>query len=320
MKIKIVVIGGGNGSAIVLQALKKFVNTLDISGVISMSDSGGSSGRLRQEFNSLAPGDILRAILALSPYDYHILRDIFCRMRFSGTSKLAGHNVGNLFLTLAGQYSGDFMAGVYALHEAVGAIGRALPNTLEPSDLCAELTDGTIVRTEAALDDPAYDRSLKIKRVWLEPAPTIYPEAKEAIESAEVIILCPGSLYTSVIATLLPEGVKEAIAASKAKLMYVAGDAYEVKGETGPEALSGFVAALEQYLPRPVDMVIYHDQELTMEQTKKFVEKRWGSFAKDIENVKDRELIGADFEKDEGGLSPEKLSGILAELLKCHSE
>ncbi len=318
-KIKVTVIGGGNGSAIVLNALKQFADRLDISSVVSMSDSGGSSGKLRQEFKSLPPGDILRAVLALSSHEYGFLKDIFYRPRFTGENKLAGHNLGNLFLTLATEYAGDFMASVRALEQAVGAVGHAYPVTLEPSDLCAELRNGTIVRTEAALDEPTYDRSLKIKRVWLEPSPSIYSDAKHAIAEAEHIFLSPGSLYTSVIATLLPSGVKEAIAKSKAKLIYVAGDAYELDGETGPERLSDFVSHLEQYLPRPIDTVIYHNAELTVAQEQKFKEKKWGIFEKDIENIKNKQIIGADFEKTKAGLSSEKLSKILARILHLSS-
>ncbi|MSU75132.1 MAG: YvcK family protein [Candidatus Magasanikbacteria bacterium] len=320
MKTKVVVIGGGNGSAIVINALKKFVGQLEVAAVISMSDSGGSSGRLRQEFGGLPPGDILRAVLALSPYDYHWLRNIFYRTRFTGDGKLTGHNLGNLFLTLGSNYAKDFMSGVRALEEAVSAVGHAYPITLEPSDLCAELRNGMIVKTEAALDDPTYDRTLKIKRVWLEPEVKIYSEAQNVIQEADYIFLSPGSLYTSVIATLLPGGVKEAIDASKAKLIYVAGDAYEQNGETGPERLSDFVSELESYLPRPIDTVIYHDLELTPRQRQRFEERKWGAFAKNIENIKNQQIVGADFEKDEGGLSPEKLSKILGDILDCHSE
>src|SRR3989338_10719600 len=103
-KKKIVVIGGGNGSSLCLEALKKHANIFDISAVISMSDSGGSSGKLRKEFNTLPPGDIMRAILSLSKYDYKILRRIFYKPRFKNTGKLDSHNLGNLFLTLMSQH------------------------------------------------------------------------------------------------------------------------------------------------------------------------------------------------------------------------
>src|SRR3989338_10367595 len=177
-KKRVVAIGGGNGSAIALEALKQHRDIFDISAVISMSDSGGSSGRLRQEFNTLPPGDILRAILSLSLSDYPVLRKIFYSNRFSGAGKLAEHNLGNLFLTLAGKYAGDFMSAVRALEQSVEAVGHVYPATLDQTDLCVELENGQIIKTEAAIDMPNYDRSLKIKKAWLEPAWQIYSEAR----------------------------------------------------------------------------------------------------------------------------------------------
>src|SRR3990167_11517090 len=148
MKKKIVVIGGGNGSAVCLEGLKNYTNIFDISAVISISDSGGSSGKLRKEFNTLPPGDIMRAVLSLSKYDYQTLRRIFYQPRFQGLDKLDGHNLGNLFLTLAGQYSGSFLRALEALSQSVEAQGRVYPVTLESSHLAAELQNGDIIRTE----------------------------------------------------------------------------------------------------------------------------------------------------------------------------
>src|SRR3989339_860667 len=116
-KKKVVVIGGGNGSAISIVALKQNLDLFDISAVISMSDSGDSSGRLREEFNTLPPGDIMRAVLALSKYDYPLLKQIFFRNRFSGAGKLDGHNLGNLALILGEKYDGDFMSAIRALEQ-----------------------------------------------------------------------------------------------------------------------------------------------------------------------------------------------------------
>ncbi len=323
IKTKVVVIGGGNGSSIVLDALKRYADKLEISGVISMSDSGGSSGAIRKKFKMLPPGDIMRAVVALSKYDFEILRKIFYKNRLSATTKLnkdlgaeRGPNLGNLIFALVTEYEGDILRAIAALEEAVEAVGHAYPVTLDSSDLCAELLDGTIVKTEAALDEPSYDRSLKIKRVWLEPNVSIYDGARQALESAEYIFLSPGSLYTSVIATLLPHGVKEAIAESKAKLIFVAGDAYELEGETGPEKLSDFVSQLEKYLPRPLDMVIYNNAVLTLEQQKKYEEKKWGLFAVDVDNIVGKKVVGADFSKEDGGLSGEKLGGVLDKIMK----
>lgn len=314
-KKRIVVVGGGNGSAIALGALKQHRDVFDISAVISMSDSGGSSGRLRKEFGSLPPGDILRAILSLSLYDYSILRNIFYGNRFSSAGKLADHNLGNIFLTLASEYAGDFMSAVRALEESVGAVGHVYPTTLEQTDLCAELENGQIIKTEAAIDKPNYDRSLKIKKVWLEPAGQIYFEAQKALVEADYIIFGPGSIYTSVIAAILPAGVKEAIAQSKAKLIFSMGNAYIKDGETGPTTVSDAIQTLEKYLPRALDLILLSDTKLSDTQKTVNEKRGWEVFVDDCENQKEINVIRADYRKEDGCLCSTKLGKILKEQL-----
>lgn len=321
-KTKVVVVGGGNGSALTIRALKPYSEEFELSAVISMSDSGGSSGVLREQFHTLPPGDLLRAVLAFSPHDYAVLKKIFYQNRFSGLNKLAvgsgsrGHNLGNLFLVLLAAHEGNFMRAVGALEEAVEASGRTFPVTEAPTDLCVELANKQVVKTEGLIDRPNYNRSLKIKRAWLEPFGAVAPQAAAALRAADFIICSPGSLYTSVVATLLPRGVREAIAASPARLVYVAGDAYELHGETGPDRLSDFVKQIEHYLPRPVDTVIYNDHELDETQKATYRAKNWGVFAKDPEFLSPRQVIGADFERPEGGLLAEKLGPILKNVIE----
>lgn len=312
---RIVVIGGGNGSAICLEGLKKYADRFEISAVISTSDSGGSSGKLRKEFNTLPPGDIMRAILSLSPYDYQTLRRIFYQPRFKNLGKLNSHNLGNLFLTLVSRYSGSFLQALEALSQSVKAQGKVYPATLSAADLAAELDNGKIVRTEAFIDKPKYNRGWKIKKVWLEPKTPAYGEAVRVIEQADFIILSPGSLYTSLAATLLPAGIKSAIKKSRAKLVYVAGNAYRLDGETGPEKLSDTILHLEMYLPRPLDLVVYDNHKLTKVQRAKYKEKNWGVIEFDANNLKTFNIKSFDFEKTDIGLDPKKLGKLLATLL-----
>ncbi len=315
MKKKIVVIGGGNGSAISIVSLKQNLDLFDISAVISMSDSGGSSGRLRQEFNTLPSGDIMRAVLAMSKYDFPLLKQIFYRNRFSGVDKLDGHNLGNLFLTLSAQYGGDFVSAVRALEQSVEAVGRVYPTTLDQTDLCAELENGQIIKTEAVIDKPNYDKSLKIKKVWLEPAGAIYPEAQKALLDADYILFGPGSLYTSIIATILPAGVKEAIMKSKAKLIYAIGGAYIKDGETGPTAVSEVVHALEKYLPRSLDLVVFNNAKLSNVRQEIYEKRGWALIMDDMSNQKGMNIIKMDYEKNDGGLCSIKLGKILKSIL-----
>jgi len=315
-KKRVVVLGGGNGSAISIEALKYNLKHFDISAVISMSDSGGSSGRLRREFKTLPPGDIMRAILAMSQkYDYHMLRDIFYKPRFANVGRLNGHNVGNFFLTMCGQYSNNFLYALEALSQTIKAVGKVYPVTLKPSDLVAQLSNGLVIRTESFIDVPSYNRGLKIKKVWLKPKCRVFDQAAKAINRADVILLSPGSLYTSLIATLLPNGVRSAIAKSKAKIVYVVGNAFRTDGETGPEDLSGFVSQLQLYLPRKIDLVVYNNNKLNSTQKKKYRIKRWGTIKFDPKNLPDYKIVAANFERTPGGLDPKKLGVILKKIL-----
>lgn len=312
---KTVVIGGGNGSAVTINAVKQFKDDVNISAVIGMSDSGGSSGKLRKEFGVLPTGDIMRAILALSAHDASLLKKVFYRNRFTSAGKLDGHNVGNLFLVFAAQYAGSFESALLALHQAVDAVGFAYPVSTELSDLCVELSNGDIVIGEHEIDRPAFDRNHRIRRAWLQPTPPLYEPAKQVIEKADAIILGPGSLYTSIVSVLAVEGVKDAIRDSKAKLVFVAGNAYEITGETGPTILSEIVRELEAYLPRMVDLIVYNNHVLTEDSKKKYIDKQWGLFAYDPENLQGQKIIAGDYEKKGGGLCPEFLGSILKEIL-----
>lgn len=317
MNKKIVVIGGGNGSAKALRALKDFQD-LEVAGVVSMSDSGGSSGRLREEFNTLPTGDVLRAVLSLSKYDYGVLKRIFYKTRFNGVGKLDKHNLGNLFLVLSEQYDGDFMHAVRALEESVEAEGHVYPVTLDKTHLVAELTNGDIIKTEGVIDEPSYDRSLKIKRAWLDPDGEIFEDARCAIEEADCIVIGPGSLYTSIVATLLPRGVREAFSHSKAKIIYVAGNSYTITGETGPERLSDFVKELQVYVPRKIDYIVHNNHAHNDAERAAYVEQDWEPFEADLENISNYTVVQDDFERDLSdapGLDPVKLGNILHRII-----
>lgn len=315
-KKKIVTISGGNGGATTIQALKENKELFDITAIINATDSGGSSGRLREEFNTLPAGDILRATLAMSGvYDYKILKELFYKKRYSNIGKLDNHNLGNLFLVLSAQYAGDFVSAISALEQSVEAVGHVYPVTLGKAHLVAELENGDIVHTEAEIDRPSYDRRIKIKKLRLDSSPEIYPPAATAIEEADYIIFGPGSLYCSVIATMLPTGFIEAVVNSKAKLIYLAGSKYELDGETGPTTLCDSLYALEEYLPRRIDTVIFNKHSLNDKQKEYYREKKWGSMEFDPDCIKGPKIVAKDFEKEKGGLDVELLGVILKEEL-----
>lgn len=309
MKKKVVVIGGGNGSAASLRALKRYPDIFDLSAVISTADSGGSSGRLRAELGVLPPGDILRNILALSSkYPYSVLKSIFYEHRFTGLDKLDGHNIGNLLLVLTAQYAGDFVAAMRALEQTLGCVGEVYPSTLQNANLIAELENGDTIRTEAEIDRPSYDRAIKIRRVRLDTEAKIYAEAATMIEEADYIVFGPGSLFCSIIATILPQGFKNAFFNSKAKFVYVAGNKFEMIGETGPTVLSKFVWTLEEYLPRKIDKVIFNANEMNELQKEHYIKNNWGTIEFDKDHLDN--IVAVDFEKDKGGLDVIKLGEI----------
>ncbi len=256
-------------------------------------------------------GDILRAILAMSPYDYPVLKSIFYKNRFSVPGKLYKHDLGNIFLVLAEKYSGNYLQALQFLEEAVEAVGHVYPATLDKVDLVAELENGQIIFGENKIDEPEYDRKLRIRKVWLEPEAKIFKESKKAIENADYIFFGPGSLYTSIIATVLPSGFQSAFKKSQAKLVYVMGNAYEKAGETGPEMMSEFVRELQNYLPRKIDTVIYSNHKLTKLEKSNYKKRGWQLFGVDPESLPDYKIIAGDYERWGGGLCPDRLSEVL---------
>ena len=212
---KIVTIGGGHGLSHLIFGLKEYSS--NITAIVTVADSGGSSGRLREEFNIVAPGDIRNCLVALA--DAPALMGELFQFRFSEDSELRGHNFGNLFLTAMVQLTdGDFERAVKETSRVLAIRGKVVPSTVSNVHLIAEYEDGTKTQGEAKIPNP----NSRIKRLLLtdeDAHPT--GEALESIEEADIILLGPGSLYTSVIPNLIIKGVSEAIAKSRAFKIYV---------------------------------------------------------------------------------------------------
>lgn len=310
-KKQVTILGGGNGGSISIRAMKEFTDHYSISAIIATSDSGSSSGQLRKEFGVMPPGDVLRAVLAMSAYDYDTMKRIFYESRYSKHGKLKGFGLGHLFLAFVEKYDGHIVNAIRPLAQALDVVGPVFPVTLTPSDFCVELSNGDTVCGEHEIDRPDWDRSIKIVRAWLDTDPGVYERAAEEIRNSDVIVIGPGSFYTSIVATLLPNGMREAIAESKAKLVYVPGRAIEANGETGPEKLSECIEAIHTYLPRPLDAVVYNTAILTEAQQEYYREKEWTSIIDDAKNVKDVPIIGMPFEAEKGGSDPDLLGAIL---------
>ncbi|MDP3994341.1 MAG: YvcK family protein [bacterium] len=245
---KIVVIGGGTGTYQVLIGLKKY--PYDLTAVVTMSDSGGSSGKLREEFGILPPGDVRRALLALSglPISQKTLKDLFeFRFESSTSSGLAGHNMGNLLLAALTQIYGREDLAISEAEKILDVSGHVLPVTLSDCHLCGLLADGTVVRGETNIDVRRIKPSVPIKEVYLDPQAKVFPKVKEAILDADLIVLGPGDLYTSIVPNLLVQGLNQAIKNSKAKLVYVC-NLMTKYGETDGFAACDFVGEIKKYL------------------------------------------------------------------------
>ena len=260
MARKIVFFGGGNAmTKTVLEPLKKY--PLDISSVTSMTDDGGSTGQLRQDFDVLPPGDIRRHILALSnasEWKKKLWTFRFGHDEFECGHK--GHNFANVFLAGLESSLKDYEKALDIAHEFMEVKGRAYPATVAHTNLCAELENGKIIEGESEIDVPKnHDAALKIKRVFIKPKAKAYPPAVAAIMKADALVIGPGDLYSSTIPCFLAEGMREAAGKSKAKKILVC-NLMTKNGETNGFSVADFAKETEKYIGCALDFVIYNTE------------------------------------------------------------
>lgn len=261
METSLVVIGGGTGSFSVLSGLRD--HAVDLCSIVTMMDSGGHSGVLRDAYGILPPGDLRRCLIALSD-ESQILRDLFS-FRFEDPP-LAGQNLGNLFLLALTQSTGSERRAIESISKILKIKGRVVPVTWDHSHLNAELDNGEVIEGEGNIDVrgdaspalPAHDMAHAIRRVFLSPAATANPDALKEIARADVIVLAPGDLFTSTIPNLLVDGIAEAIQESRAPLIYVL-NLMTKHGETDGYSASRHVAEIERYVGRVPNGVLIHD-------------------------------------------------------------
>ncbi|MEK7094482.1 MAG: gluconeogenesis factor YvcK family protein [Patescibacteria group bacterium] len=314
MKIKhIVTIGGGTGTFVVLSGLKKY--PVNLSAVVSMADDGGSTGVLRDEYGVLPPGDIRRALVALSESS-ETLRDLFT-YRFEDGG-LQGHNFGNLFLSTLEKVTGDFTSAVREASTLLSINGEVVPVTLDNVRLHARLVNGKVIKGQTRIDIPKDLNRAKIESVWLEPQGRINPSARRVIHSADLIIIGPGDLYGSVIPNLLVRGVPEAIKSSKAKKIYI-GNTMTKHGETNDFKAEDFLKEIEKYLGEGVlDYALFNKKKPQPALAARY--RKEGAHYVDISNLdlksKKPKILTADL-IDTGKLvrhSPKKLAETLLAL------
>ena len=247
-------VGGGTGLPSLIGGLKGNP-WLRLSAVVTMFDSGGSSGQLRDELGVLPPGDVLKCALALARNEREARSVLLSRLpTLEQHDRLAGHTGGNLLLSMMETYSGDFLAAVDGLRGLLGCRGRVFPVSVEPSSICAEYADGTITRGEVEVD-AGQARGHELRRIWLEPQVSIHPVVAAAIRSFDAVIIGPGSFFTSLMPPLLVRGVKEALAEMRGPIVLISNLLTEGSGMEGFTAVDA-VRWVSQTIGRPVDVVI----------------------------------------------------------------
>ena len=272
--VRVVTIGGGTGSSVLLRGLKRYSDRIDITAIVTTFDDGGSSGRLRDEFEVPALGDLRRCIAALLPEDaeYSAVDGMF-EHRFSSGESLDGHSLGNLILLGMWQRYGSLSDAIDSIASSLNLAGRVIPVSDEPSHLCAKLEDGTLIGGESAVGE-RNEALFGPSRIYLDPSVNANPNALAAILKADVVVLGPGDLFASVIPNLLPDGVVEAISQSSCRILQVCNIAKKA-GEAGRYAASDFVKSVNRYLgkaDKQVDAILVNSPELEMTEDIRLVE------------------------------------------------
>lgn len=250
---RVVVIGGGTGTFTILQALRDL--SFDLTAIVSTADDGGSTGILRDELGVLPPGDLRQALVALST-DQTVLRDLL-NYRFTEGS-LKGHSFGNLLISALEKITGSFDRAILEAGRVLAVKGSVLPVTTDHMHLRAETVQGKIIQGEHTIEEHLWAEGEPLTRFWVEPRCVLHPLARQAIERADLIIVAPGSVYTSLIPNFLVDGMGEALHQTRAKVAYVVNLMTE-RGQASEFFVQDFVDLISSYLGGvPIDYVVYN--------------------------------------------------------------
>ncbi len=251
-RLRIVTIGGGTGSFTVLSGLKQ--HAVDLTVIVAMSDDGGSTGRLRDEFGVLPPGDVRQALVALSEDDT-LMRQLFNHRYASGSLK--GHSFGNIFLSTLEHITGDMNAALKEAGEILKIRGRVVPVTLSKVRLVVELKNGKRLRGEGQVDEYLLLSRFGVKSMRLAPEAVANPAALAAIRNADLIVVGPGDLYTSLMPDFLVRGIGKACMRSKARKVYVA-NLMNRLGHTDGFSVGDYVHTLEAAMGGRFDYILFN--------------------------------------------------------------
>ena len=300
----LVALGGGTGLSTLLAGLKTRVGNTEeriwidnLSAIVTVSDDGGSSGRLRDELQMLPPGDIRNCMIALSE-DSSLLSRLF-RYRFRGEGELGGHSFGNLFLAALTEVTGDFTEAIRLSSEILASKGHIFPATISDVRLVAELEDGSVVSGETRISKSAQP----IRHLRLEPEQCLpLPEVLRAIRGADIITVGPGSLYTSILPNVLVAQVARVIGQSQATKIFV-NNLMTQPGETDGYSARAHLETVRQYAPEiHFDFVVVNDRRITAEQAERYAAE--GAYQIGIDDPiedgldQDTEIVRADLLDD----------------------
>ncbi len=287
-KPKIAIFGGGTGLSVLLRGLKH--KPVDITAIVTVADDGGSSGRLRDELQIPPPGDIRNVLAALS--DVEPLVENLFQHRFNKGSDLTGHSLGNLILAAMTNITGDFFHAVTEMRKVLNVRGRVLPAANTSVILHAEMEDGQVVSGESTI--PSYGQ--RIKRVFLTPEKIDpLPETLEVIRGADLIIIGPGSLYTSILPNLLVPKIGEEVLKASAKKVYIC-NVMTQPGETLNYSAADHVKALNDHMDRPfIDTILINNEDIPDEIKQKYAME----LARPVDfNVDDLKTMGLEVIRD----------------------
>jgi uncharacterized cofD-like protein len=271
-KKKIVVIGGGTGTTVVLNKLKDYQD-LDLSVIVSMTDDGGSNAVIRDEFGLLPLSDLRKSIIALSENGNGIIRELFM-YRFGKGNGLSGHTLGNLIMMSLSDITGSELSAIEAAKKLFRVKGKVIPVTLGKTQLLAEYENGKMIRGEHLIDEPNLPKNAgRIKKLSLSKKVKANPEAIKVLKSADFIIAGPGDLYTTTLASLIVPGIMQAIKESKAKFVFI-NNLMTKFGQTNGMKTSDLLNEIKRYAGRRPDVVVLHEGGFSKDVLKRYARER----------------------------------------------
>jgi len=288
---KVTVLGGGTGTFVVLSGIKNFA--LDLSVVVSMMDSGGSTGRLRDQLGILPPGDLRQCLVALS--DAPLLWRRLFLYRFE-KGDLEGHNFGNIFLAALEKVSSSYDEAIQTASYVLKTKGNVYPVTQDKINLAVNYENGKNVKGEGLIDENHAETS-RIKNAYLTPRGKANPKALKSIEDSDFIVIGPGDLYTSIIPVLLVDGVKNAVLKSKAKIIYIL-NLMTKTGQTTDYKATDHIKDLKKYLGRGPDIVLINNSQMSSEVLDLYKKYKEIVVVNDLNGQRDYEVVETDLLDD----------------------